>query len=262
MEEVTGAINNTFGEWGSLYLRIAFIILLLLGLYCLITALRRITLKKKLKEINYFTEVEQRLLPLFGTSKLNNVLNKSAKLVKNYSDSKTFDYLMKYFGFQINDETITDLRELLNIVKQAEQIEKSKLWYKGVLSYYLPKFTMHYSSPKGRSTSTHTVKLDSSTIIWLGKRVNTLLQSQKSKKLERMKMTPELREAILRRDNWTCQYCGNSVFKEPNLALEVDHIIPVAKGGKTEPNNLQTLCWRCNRRKSDNIVLKHDDSES
>ncbi|WP_294755493.1 HNH endonuclease signature motif containing protein, partial [uncultured Ruminococcus sp.] len=36
---------------------------------------------------------------------------------------------------------------------------------------------------------------------------------------------------------------------EPNLLLEVDHIIPIAKGGKTEANNLQTLCWRCNREK-------------
>ena len=92
--------------------------------------------------------------------------------------------------------------------------------------------------------------------------MNTLIKSQKGKKLERRKMTLELREAILRRDNWTCQCCGNSVFKEPNLALEVDHIIPVSKGGKTEPNNLQTLCWRCNRRKSDNIVINHDDYES
>lgn len=84
------------------------------------------------------------------------------------------------------------------------------------------------------------------------------MKSQKGKKLERRKMTLELREAILRRDNWTCQCCGNSVFKEPNLALEVDHIIPVSKGGKTEPNNLQTLCWKCNRRKSDNIVINHE----
>jgi 5-methylcytosine-specific restriction endonuclease McrA len=62
-------------------------------------------------------------------------------------------------------------------------------------------------------------------------------------------MTADLREAVKQRDNYTCQKCGNSVLKEPNLLLEVDHIIPVAKGGKTEPDNLQTLCWRCNRAK-------------
>lgn len=31
--------------------------------------------------------------------------------------------------------------------------------------------------------------------------------------------------------------------------LEVDHIVPVSKGGLSEPENLQTLCWRCNRAK-------------
>ena len=71
-------------------------------------------------------------------------------------------------------------------------------------------------------------------------------------------MTPQLREAILRRDNWTCQCCGNSIFREPNLLLEVDHIIPVSAGGKTEPSNLQTLCWKCNRSKSDNIQMPFD----
>ena len=31
-------------------------------------------------------------------------------------------------------------------------------------------------------------------------------------------------------------------------------IIPVAKGGLTEESNLQTLCWKCNRSKSDKIM--------
>jgi 5-methylcytosine-specific restriction endonuclease McrA len=32
--------------------------------------------------------------------------------------------------------------------------------------------------------------------------------------------------------------------------LEVDHIKPVSKGGLSIETNLQTLCWRCNRTKS------------
>ena len=39
------------------------------------------------------------------------------------------------------------------------------------------------------------------------------------------------------------------LMQEPNLLLEVDHIVPVSKGGLSEPENLQTLCWRCNRTK-------------
>ncbi|MBR2352886.1 MAG: HNH endonuclease, partial [Clostridia bacterium] len=33
------------------------------------------------------------------------------------------------------------------------------------------------------------------------------------------------------------------------VKLEVDHIIPVSKGGKSTLDNLQTLCERCNRGK-------------
>lgn len=75
--------------------------------------------------------------------------------------------------------------------------------------------------------------------------------TDESKKYQRKLMTPKLREEIKQRNNYTCQCCGNSIYNEPNLLLEVDHIIPVAKGGLTEPSNLQTLCWKCNRSKSD-----------
>ena len=35
---------------------------------------------------------------------------------------------------------------------------------------------------------------------------------------------------------------------------EIDHIIPVSKGGLTTEDNLQTLCWRCNRSKGNKMV--------
>ena len=76
--------------------------------------------------------------------------------------------------------------------------------------------------------------------------IDTYPKKGHSKK-QRAAMTQDLREAIKKRDNYTCCKCGNSVFKEPNLLLEVDHIIPVSKGGLTVESNLQTLCWRCNR---------------
>ena len=62
-----------------------------------------------------------------------------------------------------------------------------------------------------------------------------------------------LRQFILERDKYTCKFCGNSTSKEPNLLLEVDHIIPVSKWGESTPQNLQTLCWKCNRSKSDKV---------
>ncbi len=76
---------------------------------------------------------------------------------------------------------------------------------------------------------------------------------QYRKKEERGKLTPGLRYDILKRDNFKCQICGRT--QSDGVTLEVDHKVPIAKGGKTEPDNLWTLCRDCNRGKSD----KYDD---
>ena len=67
--------------------------------------------------------------------------------------------------------------------------------------------------------------------------------------IERKKMTANLKKFILERDDYTCQACGASLHNDFNLKLEVDHIVPISKGGKTDPSNLQTLCRKCNRSK-------------
>ncbi len=51
---------------------------------------------------------------------------------------------------------------------------------------------------------------------------------------------------IFKRDNFTCQICGRS-----GVRLEVDHIVPSSKGGSDSLDNLQTLCFECNRGKRD-----------
>ena len=60
-----------------------------------------------------------------------------------------------------------------------------------------------------------------------------------------------LRISVYRRDNFTCQKCGISpeIINDPNTPLCIDHIHPESKGGKTDLNNLQTLCRSCNSRK-------------
>ncbi|EON32432.1 HNH endonuclease [Gordonia terrae C-6] len=67
-------------------------------------------------------------------------------------------------------------------------------------------------------------------------------------------MTGKLREFIKSRDNYACRYCSISVAVEPHLLLEVDHIVPVSRGGLSTPENLQTLCWKCNRSRSKELV--------
>ena len=67
------------------------------------------------------------------------------------------------------------------------------------------------------------------------------------------------------RDNYTCQICGISrdFLDElcPGLGdyllLEADHIQSVKRGGTGKDiDNLQCLCWRCNRKKGGNKTNK------
>lgn len=55
-----------------------------------------------------------------------------------------------------------------------------------------------------------------------------------------------LRHEVFRRDNYRCRECG-ATNKE--TTLEIDHIVPVSKGGSNSLSNLQTLCKKCNRAK-------------
>lgn len=66
---------------------------------------------------------------------------------------------------------------------------------------------------------------------------------------QRRLMTKELRDQIIKRDNYTCQMCGK--YMPDCVGLHVDHIIPIKKGGKSIPSNLQVLCSKCNGQKSD-----------
>ena len=59
-----------------------------------------------------------------------------------------------------------------------------------------------------------------------------------------------LRFLVMKRDNFKCCACGASPATDPCVVLHVDHIVPWAEGGRTEMDNLQTLCANCNQGKS------------
>jgi hypothetical protein len=67
--------------------------------------------------------------------------------------------------------------------------------------------------------------------------------------LRRSGLPPKLRWKVLERDGRRCVACGASA--QAGAQLEVDRIVPIAKGGADEIQNLQTLCFDCNRGKSD-----------
>lgn len=66
-------------------------------------------------------------------------------------------------------------------------------------------------------------------------------------------------DEIFDRDGWVCQECGTSVSKSldvnddryPNL----DHVIPLAKGGTHTKENVRCTCRKCNIEKSDKVLV-------
>lgn len=111
-----------------------------------------------------------------------------------------------------------------------------------------------YTSDGRMAQRSFSVPMNEENIAEIINRLETRLSISAQAKEQRAIMTPKLRNHILERDNHTCCICGNSIHNEHNLLLEVDHIIPISKGGLTIESNLQTLCWKCNRKKSDKII--------
>lgn len=65
---------------------------------------------------------------------------------------------------------------------------------------------------------------------------------------KRKGISKRLRFEIFKRDGFTCRYCGRN---PPTVVLNVDHIMPVSKGGTNDLDNLITACFDCNSGKSD-----------
>lgn len=61
-----------------------------------------------------------------------------------------------------------------------------------------------------------------------------------------IKLWRKLRKEVFARDNFTCKYCAKI-----GGILEVDHVVPLSRGGTNDIENLATSCRNCNRRKRD-----------
>lgn len=59
----------------------------------------------------------------------------------------------------------------------------------------------------------------------------------------RRRFSPAERRHVMDRDGWRCRWCGSGV------GLEVDHVVPWSRGGRTSVANAQVLCRSCNASK-------------
>ena len=207
-----------------------------------------------------------------------NVHNSSLQVVRNAS-ADPIKYLIKYFDIEATEEklanienmgeSISRLENAINNLEEREQsISTSIAPPKFILKHYLaefraqvglsvpklsipyPEYVFQYVSAGGNSSQESRIRLNSPTIDALIETLSENIKFKKSAAGQRSLMTARFRDYIKSRDSYTCLTCGVSTKDEPHLLLEVDHIIPVSKGGLSLEENLQTLCWKCNRTKS------------
>ena len=69
-----------------------------------------------------------------------------------------------------------------------------------------------------------------------------------SRRVVRRAMSMQARFDALTRDQYRCIYCGRG---SGIVELQIDHLVPVAKGGTNDPDNLVAACRDCNAGKSD-----------
>lgn len=83
----------------------------------------------------------------------------------------------------------------------------------------------------------------------LKEQVQFLEQISEKKGLRKREDIPEhVKMYVWQRDKGQCVQCGSK------QNLEFDHDIPVSKGGSNTERNIQILCGKCNREKSDKII--------
>ena len=63
---------------------------------------------------------------------------------------------------------------------------------------------------------------------------------------KRTRMGADIRKDLYRRQQGRCLYCGS---RQRMDLMDIDHKVPLARGGSNQRNNLQLLCRTCNVRK-------------
>lgn len=228
-------------------------------------------------EYNYIRPYKKTITPF--TAEVSAAVFASAEnnpleyIVKNFYPNKKLypEQIQKLYRLVEELETLRDAKQIIeNYKKEYQQylgdvpafvMENDEAGFYSRLGFatidesvLTVEYKFSYTSGGGMAQRSFTVPMTEETIAELIRTLESKLTANAFAKEQRILMTKKLREFIKRRDNFTCCNCGNSTHIEQNLLLEIDHIIPVAKGGRTVEDNLQTLCWKCNRAKGDKII--------
>jgi hypothetical protein len=183
---------------------------------------RLLRLNKKLIKEKKFTEKREKEKLL--KEKQDKLIRQAEEKIKN--EEKTKREEIEREKRKILEETQN--RELLIERKKQKDIEYKELVKRQLLEKERRK---HLESEAIQE------------LIDLGK-----LSDNYSLQNNRVPIPSYIKEAVWKRDKQSCVNCGS----QENL--EFDHNIPYSKGGSNTINNIQILCLKCNRRKSNKIM--------
>lgn len=173
-----------------------------------------------------------------------NAFNKVMKLAgldvpkksRKYTDNECFENLLNVWTYYRRQPSYSEMKNPPSIVGPKAYVLRWGGWTKALLAFVdkvNSDLTTDDSEPNSENQFSNGQK-------------QKIISSPK----ERRDIPIGLRYDILKRDKFCCVICG-SMPKIHNVTLEVDHIIPWVKGGKTTRDNLRTLCNKCNLGKSD-----------
>lgn len=162
--------------------------------------------------------------------------------------------LVSWHSGEFNNGNINKVRELTigsNLFGLTE-------YWKSVTEKGNGKYTITHLSdekwldkllfPNERSYGSSWIYLDTleKKLKWLSIEHEPLEKKQSSRNIP-----SSLRFQVLKRDKFTCQYCGR---KAPDVVLHIDHVIPWSKVKEHKIENLKVACSDCNLGKSDKLL--------
>lgn len=201
--------------------------------------------------------------------KLEKLVLENNKIVLTKNNTSDYSYEIIYFyGLNQNKtnlimKRIKDNKERYNLIYYDDLNLEAQSQYGG--KHKLEKTHHHLQSSTDLNINTSMLNSsliddESFKIIYISdtrpEALNGLINHIETYDTRKRNIPLSTRIKVFERDNYTCRICGRNPTDD-NVKLEVDHIIPFSQGGSNKIDNLQTLCFDCNRGKSDKILKNH-----
>ncbi|MDL2271251.1 HNH endonuclease, partial [Methanobrevibacter sp. OttesenSCG-928-I08] len=198
----------------------------------------KIKLEHEVKFNNVSLNNIEYTLDLIIKNKINNLTSQESSQITRETNKRTKEFST------LNNSNLDDFREnelKLNNIKRLEELNEIIPKKEELINYGLDGIAKDTAIEELKNLIIEQENIQNKM---------KLYDDEKSEKNQRKNIPPGIRHDVLVKYDYRCAECGTS---KENAELEIDHIIPVAKGGSNDIDNLQVLCRDCNRGKSDKI---------